>query len=147
MKEESPIFVSRTCFPIRWSDCDSMKHVNNAKYFTYVEQARMEWFVEIMERLPADYKATSPVVAALNMNFAKPIYFPSVVNVRISASDAGRSSFKLTHEIYVGEDLCAHGACTIVWIDLATNKSIPLPKELADLIPARRSQGYLSGRT
>lgn len=32
---------------VRWGDVDSMGHVNNAKYFTYCESARMSYFAAI----------------------------------------------------------------------------------------------------
>ncbi len=28
---------------VRWSDMDAIGHVNNARYFTYMEQVRIEW--------------------------------------------------------------------------------------------------------
>ena len=33
---------------IRFSDCDRYKHVNNAVYLTYFEQARIHYFGEIL---------------------------------------------------------------------------------------------------
>ena len=32
---------------VRWGDVDSMGHVNNAKYFTYCESARMTYFAAV----------------------------------------------------------------------------------------------------
>lgn len=118
---------------VRWGDCDSMSHVNNAKYFTYAEQARMEWLMTLPPELPG----TSPVIAAADMTFKKPIYFPGQVIVKLSVGDAGRTSFKLKHEIYVDSQLHAHGTCTLVWIDIKTGATAGLPLSLVKLIPPR----------
>ena len=34
----------RTPVALRWSDLDAFNHVNNARYLTFLEQARIEWF-------------------------------------------------------------------------------------------------------
>ena len=36
--------VFRMSIPLRWSDLDAFNHVNNARYLTFLEQARIEWF-------------------------------------------------------------------------------------------------------
>ena len=38
--EIAPVSVK---VPVRWADLDANGHVNNAKYFTYFEQARIAW--------------------------------------------------------------------------------------------------------
>lgn len=45
LSEKKPVFVSR--IPIRWGDMDAMGHVNNAVFFRYLEQARIEWYSHI----------------------------------------------------------------------------------------------------
>ncbi len=45
MAERTLVHVAR--MPIRWGDMDMMGHVNNAKYFTYIETARIDWFTSI----------------------------------------------------------------------------------------------------
>ena len=33
--------------PIRWGDMDAMNHVNNARYFRYLETCRIDWMQSI----------------------------------------------------------------------------------------------------
>ena len=47
---------------LRWSDLDAFNHVNNARYLTFIEQARIEWFDTIAE--PWVTAETAPVVAS-----------------------------------------------------------------------------------
>jgi acyl-CoA thioester hydrolase len=37
-----------TRIEIRWRDLDALRHVNNAVYATYLEEARDEWFVRAL---------------------------------------------------------------------------------------------------
>ncbi|MDP7295778.1 MAG: thioesterase family protein, partial [Vicinamibacterales bacterium] len=38
---------------VRFRDCDELGHVNNAVYFTYLEEARWAFFQHLQERLQA----------------------------------------------------------------------------------------------
>jgi acyl-CoA thioester hydrolase len=85
---------------VRWGDMDSMGHVNNAKYFTYCESARMSYFAAI--RLPdhREVPTQGPALAAATLNFRRQIRYP------------------------------ADGTGVVVWVDYATGRSNPLPESL-----------------
>ena len=61
----------RMSIALRWSDLDAFNHVNNARYLTFLEQARIEWFESIGEPWVTDESA--PVVASATLNFKRPI--------------------------------------------------------------------------
>jgi acyl-CoA thioester hydrolase len=44
----SPIPVYTTRVDIRWRDMDAFRHVNNAVYLSYLEEARDEWFLQVL---------------------------------------------------------------------------------------------------
>ncbi|MBP6731369.1 MAG: thioesterase family protein, partial [Chitinophagales bacterium] len=46
LEEEKAKFRFKMKLDIRWSDMDEMRHVNNAVYLTYFEQARVYYFNE-----------------------------------------------------------------------------------------------------
>ncbi len=119
---------------VRWSDLDLLGHVNNAKYFTYVEQARIEWF----ETLGSLDDPIGPVLAAVDMTFKKPIFHPATLEVKLYAGEAGRSSFRVKHEIYNNGVLQAEGNSTLVWVSYPDVKPVPLPQKMKDLIPSRK---------
>ena len=62
---------------LRWSDLDAFDHVNNSRYLTFLEQARIEWFETIGEPWVTD--DTAPVVASATLNFRAPIGYPAEV--------------------------------------------------------------------
>jgi acyl-CoA thioester hydrolase len=117
---------------VRWGDLDSMGHVNNAKYFTYCESARMGYFEAVhMNQHRADPRH-GPALAAANLNFRRQVHWPSELDVRTRVSHVGRSSFTMDYEIVRRgtDEIVADGSGVIVWVDYSVGKSIPLPQEL-----------------
>ena len=39
--------LARVPISVRWRDMDSMGHVNNAKYISYLEEARVRWMLGV----------------------------------------------------------------------------------------------------
>ncbi|HOG04471.1 MAG TPA: acyl-CoA thioesterase, partial [Accumulibacter sp.] len=64
--------------------------------------------------------------------------YPGVVEVRMFCGRPGRSSVPTHYEIRLqGDDaLYATGDSKIVWMDVATGKSVPIPDELRMELPA-----------
>ncbi len=85
---------------VRFRDLDAMGHVNNAVIFTYLEQARSEYFFQ----LAGERRLTSLgfIVARAECNFEDPISMEDKVLVRIWPSRIGRSSFTFDYEVVDG---------------------------------------------
>ena len=113
---------------------DAYEHVNNAVYFRYMEQARVEWLERVGYRCNAHQEA--PVIINASCTFLVPLSYPGVVEVRMFAGHAGRSSVPTYYELRLqGNDaLYAEGAAKVVWMNPATGKSAALPQGIA---PAR----------
>lgn len=47
----------------RWGDMDALAHVNNVKFFTYDESARLEYFRQLMASDPAFWKDYGLILA------------------------------------------------------------------------------------
>jgi acyl-CoA thioester hydrolase len=127
--------VHITQVPIRWGDMDVYEHVNNTIYFRYAEQARIEWMENLGHRLSLS-QTQGPVIVNASCTFLVPLTYPGTVEVRMLIGPLGRSSVETYYEMrMVGEDrLYADGAAKVVWIDLETGKSCPLPDALRELI-------------
>jgi acyl-CoA thioester hydrolase len=126
---------------VRWGDMDSLGHVNNAKYSTYFESARMSYFAAVrMDELREDEKH-GPALVATTVNFRRQVRHPAELEVATRVVEIGRSSFKMEFELFHrGTDvLVADGTGVIVWVDYGTGKSIPLPEALKEEI--RRFEG------
>jgi acyl-CoA thioester hydrolase len=119
--------------PIRWGDMDALGHVNNTVYFRYMEQARIEWLFALNAEHGA-YGGTGPVIVNASCTFLQPLVFPGDVEVRMYLGDLGRSSIGSYYDLLCDGRKYAEGAAKIVWIDLATGRSAPLPAAIAGLL-------------
>lgn len=126
--------------PVRWGDMDSFGHVSNVVYLRYIEDCRAHW----MEQLASRWQAgeTGPVVANININYRRPLYWPGEIEVTLKPGEPGRSSIRIEHLIRSRSEsdqtgqatLYADASCTLVWINKATGKSVPLPDSLRELV-------------
>jgi acyl-CoA thioester hydrolase len=116
----------RTPIPLRWSDLDAFNHVNNARYLTFIEQARIEWLEGLDERWVTD--EYGPVVAQTLLNYKLPIECPASISVELFTERLGTSSVTIGHRIVAADgSLHCDGHAVVVWIDRRTGKSRPLP--------------------
>ena len=124
-----------TCLiPMRWGDMDAYRHVNNTVYFRYMEQARVEFLEQIGYQVAPT--GSAPVIINAACTFLAPLTYPGVVEVRFYCGAPGRSSIPSIYEIRLqGEEtLYATGEAKIVWMEIATGKSVPIPDDLRTMI-------------
>jgi acyl-CoA thioester hydrolase len=131
MTEKKLVHVER--IPVRWGDMDAMAHVNNTIYFRYMEQTRISWFEALLPRGEA-WGSTGIVIASASCNFKKAINYPGTVEVKMFAGAPGGSSLATFYELLVGNDVCADGATTVVFIDMEKQKPVRIPETLRNLI-------------
>ena len=112
---------------VRFRDIDAMGHVNNAVYATYIEQARTEYFRDVLD---ADISALATVLASLSVDFRRPVELTDgTVSVEIAISELGTSSVTMTHEIRTGDELVAEADATLVSLDPDSGEPAPIPDE------------------
>ena len=126
-----PRLLVHTSFQaIRWGDMDKLGHVNNTVYFRYMEQARIEWVQALDPAHGAHHGGTGPVIVNASCTFMTPLVYPADLEVRMYLGDPGRSSVGSYYEIWSGGCKFAEGAAKIVWIDLASGRSVLLPDRI-----------------
>jgi acyl-CoA thioester hydrolase len=102
---------------VRWDDIDAFGHVNNAKYLTYIQEARFLWS-PIIEM----------VVARAEVDFIDPIYEGGrFYDVNLWVEAIGNSSFTMGYEV-VGDNGLVHAKVRTVQVavSMETKKSRPL---------------------
>jgi len=102
---------------VRWDDIDAFGHVNNAKYLTYIQEARFLWS-PIIEM----------VVARAEVYFIEPIYEGGrFYDVNLWVEAIGNSSFTMGYEV-VGDNGLVHAKVRTVQVavSMETKKSRPL---------------------
>ncbi len=121
---------------VRFSDVDLYRHVNNVKYFEYVQEARITMMGSLVDGSIRDW---SLVVGAIDVEYARPILLrPDPYPIESWVERVGRSSFVVASEISDGEHVLARARAVMVTFDPETGHSVPLSE------PEHRA---LSGRT
>ena len=122
---------------VRWSDMDVNAHVNNVMYFTYMEQARIEWLKSVGMQHTAD--GQGPVVVQTSCNYIRQMPYPETVEIRMYGAAPGRTSFPTYYELFgtvhAGVKY-ADGQAIMVWTQRAEAKSLPVPDALRALLTA-----------
>jgi acyl-CoA thioester hydrolase len=107
-----PDFVTEQ--EVRFRDIDSMGHVNNAVYATYLEQARATYFEEVVGR---HLHEVPTVLVDLHVDYHRPIEWGDDVTVALAVRDLGESSIPMEYEVRTNGDLAATGETVQVRID------------------------------
>jgi len=131
--------------PMRWADADMMQHLNNAKYFQFMEQAR----VMLMDQAGVRDDGLGFVVAHCSCDFKEQITYPATIRLRLIVDRIGRTSFDHRVEISVVGDRPGHlraiGRAVMVLVQKATGRPHPWPDDVLTRLgsvthPSERSQ-------
>lgn len=128
---EPKIDVHVKTFAINWGDMDALGHVNNARYFDYFQEARIEWLRDMRISMSG---ATGPVVIHVACTFLKPVVYPAQITIRSTVHSLGTSSMVMDHDLLQNDVLMAQGVSKVVWVDYAQGKSVPLPESIRNLL-------------
>lgn len=127
----TPLFTA--ALPVRWRDLDAFNHVNNSNYLTYLEEARLQWLSHVPGPWFDDH--AMPVMAAVQLNYRRPIEWPAQLHVELFCERLGTSSMTIGHRILDAEHpdrLYGDGNVVMVWMDPATGKPVPLPEAIRE---------------
>ncbi|HEK9098935.1 acyl-CoA thioesterase [Bacillus pfraonensis] len=114
---------------VRFSECDSLGHVNNANYFTYFEEARNELFKIFNPSL--EIESWNLIVASTQCDFIREAAYAQKITVYTWISEIGNASFQVEHVIQdKNQNWIARGKVILVHFNFQSQKSIPLPKEI-----------------
>ncbi len=133
MKYDIKLFKHKIKVEVRFSDLDAMRHVNNATYLTYIEEARIAYFNEVFKREKnnLDYSA---IVARIEMDYIQPINLGDKVEVFTRVSKIGNKSTDVENIIMIerdGNKLAAATALTkLVAYDYKKLQSIQIPDDV-----------------
>jgi acyl-CoA thioester hydrolase len=121
---------------VRYGDLDPQGHVNNARYLTYMEQARIRYIQHLGLWKGGSFMDVGIILADFHVTFRAPVTFGQSVRVGVRVDRLGNKSMD-TH--YVIEDAetgqaLAEGASVLVAYDYHNSRSIPIPEEWRRII-------------
>jgi len=129
-------FRFSTTLEVRWRDVDALGHVNNAVYFTYLEQARF-YYLRQLGLVPSDPAGIGFILAEASCQFESPLGLGERVTVRVRVSELRNSSFIFEYRME-GEDgrVAATARSAQVCYDYRHQHPIPIPDEWREAIVA-----------
>lgn len=117
---------------VRFSETDMYGHLNNTVPFTYFEEARIEFLkqIEFMQDWLKEESETIPVVADLQCDYIRQVFFDEKLKVFVKANKIGTSSVDL-HYMAINEqnDVCFVGRGVMVQISKRTGKGVAWSEE------------------
>jgi len=128
-------------FRVRYSEIDYQGIVYFAHFLTYFDVAIHEFF----RALPYDYTETRKrtgtdfnIVRAV-VEYKKPLRFDERFEVEVQLGRIGRTSLTFEPKLLVLGEAEPRAGGEAVWVhaDQATNRSVPLPAELLELLDQR----------
>lgn len=122
---------------VRFGDTDRLGHVNNAKYSTYLETAR----VDLMQRLIAGPESYF-VIARMAIDFTAELRDLGDIEIGTAITGIGRSSFTTGQGIFKGDLCAATGEGVVVLIDAATRRSRPIPDAMREKLAGWGPAGW-----
>src|ERR1700679_2820612 len=125
-------FPVTVTFPIHWAEMDAMGHVNHARYFTWIESARIALFarIGIMADKPRDL---GPILAMASCDFIPPVVSPATVVAGARILTVGRTSITMESAVWLAgepERPCARGASVAVLVDYRTMQKVEVPPDV-----------------
>lgn len=123
---------------VQWGDVDALGHVNNTRYLTWFESARIALFGRIGLASVAPL-TVGPILATTTCDFLRPVVFPARVEVGVRAVSIGETSVKMEYEVRdaaAAETLYARGTSVVVIIDYRTMQKIRVPDDVRAAIAA-----------
>ncbi|HWI46920.1 MAG TPA: thioesterase family protein [Rummeliibacillus sp.] len=124
-KQEFSFYVP---IQVRFSETDMYGHLNNTVPFIYFEQARIEFLnhLGLMQVWLEKQTNSMPVVADMQCDYVKQVFFEEKLKVFVKIASVGNSSMDL-HYLGVNnqDEICFTGRGSVVQINPETGKSVP----------------------
>ena len=123
---------------VRYGDLDPQGHVNNARYLTYMEQARVGYLRQVGLWDGRSFLDIGIIIAEARVTFKRPIHLGQSVRVGVRVPRLGNKSFPMTYRLEDAEtgDLLAEGETVQVCYDYRTGRTMPIPEAWREKIAA-----------
>jgi acyl-CoA thioester hydrolase len=123
-------FRHRTSLQVRFRDIDAFGHVNNAVFFSYVEQARIRYLLDVV-RPGTGFDRMPLILARVAIDYRSPIFFDDDIVVETRVDRIGRTSFAMSHRMAAGAGgrHVADVESVLVTYDYPSSSPIPVPDE------------------
>ena len=132
-----PDFKFTTPVAVRYGDIDAQGHVNNACYFTYMEEGRLRYWQALgLWVAGQEANAISQIVADAACTYQQPVLLGQTVDVAVRVARLGTKSLHLEYRLSVASLPVALGRTVQVAYDYAARRSVAIPPAWRQAITA-----------
>lgn len=135
--EDVSLFSFHYPIPMRWSDMDEMRHVNNAKYLTFLEDGRGRYLVKACKW---NWQKQGIILANCNIDYIKPVYFTDFLELFVRVNKIGNKSFEMQYlfirTVHDEVEVVARATSVQVMFDYQTQQSTEIPLEIKEALLA-----------
>ena len=115
---------------VRFRDVDSIGHVNNAVFLTYLEEVCIAYL------LPFGADVTNMILARVEIDFRAPLRMGDEIEIGVRPAGVGTKSFQLEYEVRSGDTVAAEAKTVIVSYDYESGRSVELPETWREALAA-----------
>jgi acyl-CoA thioester hydrolase len=128
-----PVIIEQV---VDWGDMDSFRHVNNAVYFRYFENARVEYFQRLDWMNYLKETGIGPIVATAQARFRRPVTYPDTLLVGTRVSTMSEDRYTVDYRVVSRkqDDVVTLGDTVVVTYHYAELKKVPIPTEFRSRI-------------
>lgn len=133
--------------PLRWSDMDAFQHVNNARFLTLYEEARVALMFNGAKKHGLTSFAEGVVVARHEIDYLRPVDYgigsgdgdsSPEVRIELWASEVRNSSFVVDYELFDDGKVASRAKSVLVPFDLQTGRPRRVSGEEREFLEAWR---------
>ena len=128
----------------RYSDLDPQWHVNNVRYLTFMEQARLKYLLHLGLWDGQDFNRLGMIVADIHIAYIAPMLFGQTARLELSVLKMGNKSFVFEYRLadVASGTLLARAESVMVAYDYASQRSIPVPSDWRAAISAFEGKDF-----
>lgn len=123
-------FSDFTPVTIRFSDQDSMGHVNNVSFGAYIEAARTMLIQGLLDQF--DHPGLDFILARVVIDYRRELHYPGTVDVGARLIRLGSKSLTSGYGVFSGDECVATAESVNVFYDMNTRSSVVPPQDVQE---------------
>ncbi len=134
MPTSFPLTVAIT---VQWGEMDALRHVNNTRYFAWLESARIAMFQRIGVATSGP-SAVGPILATTSCDFLRAVVYPATLHIGVRVARVGETSIAMEYEVAdaANDHVYARGTSVVVLVDYTTTAKVRVPDDVRAAIAA-----------